>query len=245
MHTYSQPRLVQRAMALVPLLYKGLQVKVSAEKGSPPRAIINLSDMDQSVWRDLFVSSLISASIDQPVLRASIHSYQRNITDYRKSNVIRALTILSLYEAQANSDSPFSAAQLIEMQSRLALTEKTFGGLVDKVRLSGFKEKETTAKRDNRGHNWELLRQQAEAAGLYFEPLALSDNDTTHVLLWMPAGPQPSKDSYADRPYNGRFLTSKTRGATSVYQNGRDTRKQNTSIPRIVLSPLRIREDER
>ncbi len=44
-HTYSQPRLVQRAAALVPFLYKGLQVKSSASSASPPQAIINLSDM--------------------------------------------------------------------------------------------------------------------------------------------------------------------------------------------------------
>ncbi|HKG97492.1 MAG TPA: hypothetical protein VKA97_06750, partial [Pyrinomonadaceae bacterium] len=193
----------------MPLLYKGLQVKPRASSASPPGAIINLSDISQPVWRQLFVSSVISAFIDQPLLRASIHSYQRNIADYRKSNVIRALTILSLYEAQAKSDSPFSAAELIEMQSRLALTDKTFGGLVDKLRLSRFSEKDTTARRDNRGHNWELLRQQAEAAGLYFEPLALSDSATTHVLLWMPADQLLSNDSFTEGRYDGRFLNIK------------------------------------
>src|SRR5215217_5823753 len=207
-HTYAEPRLVQRAAALVPFLYKGLQVKPRASSTSPPRAIINLSDTTGPVWRQLFVSSVISVVIDQPLLGASIHSYQRNITDYRKSNAIRALTILSLYEAQAESDSPFSAAELIEMQSRLALTDKTFGGLVDKLRLSRFSQKDTTARHDNRGHNWELLRQQAEAAGLYFEPLA-SDKATTHVLLWMPADQLPSKSSFTDERYDGRFLNIK------------------------------------
>ena len=208
-HTYSQPTLVQRAMALAPLLYKGLQVKPRASSASLPQAIINLSDINQPVWRQLFVSSVVSVFVDQPLLRASIHSYQRNIADYRKSNVIRALTILSLYEAQAKSDSPLSTAELSEMQSRLALTDKTFGGLVDKLRLSRFSEKDTTAQRDNRGHNWELLRQQAEAAGLYFEPLALSDNVTTHVLLWMPVDELAGKQSFTDRRYDGRFLNIK------------------------------------
>ena len=208
-HTYSQPMLVQRAAALVPFLYKGLQVKSRASSASPPRAIINLSDITEPVWRQLFVSSVISAFIDQPLLSASIHSYQRNIADYRKSNVIRALTILSLYEAQAKSDFPFSAAEVVEMRSRLALTDKTFGGLVDKIRLSRFNEKDTTARHDNRGHNWELLRQQAEAAGLYFEPLALSDDAITHVLLWMPADQLPSKPSSTEGRYDGRFLNIK------------------------------------
>ena len=204
-HTYAQPTLVQNALALVPFLYKGVRVKPRTS----PRAVIDLADTGQPVWRQLLVSGMIRAFIDQPVLRASIHNYQRNITDYRKSNVMRALTILSLYEAQHESDSPFSTAELSEMQSRLALTNKMFGGLVDRVRLSRFKEQDTSKRLDNRGHNWELLRQQAEAAGLFFEPLTLSDNTTTHVLLWMPTDQLASKHLFTDRRCDERFLNIK------------------------------------
>ena len=186
-HTYARPKLVQQAAALVPFLYKGLRVKPHASLTSPPRAIINLSDTDQPVWQRLFVSGVTNVLIDQPLLKASVHNYQRNIADYRKSNLMRALTILSLYESQPESDSPFSEAELVQMQSQLALTEKTFGGLVDKIHFPKFHEKETAALRDTRGHNWELLRQQAEASGLYFEPLSLSDKTVTHALLWFPA----------------------------------------------------------
>ena len=37
---------------------------------------------------------------------------------------------------------------------------------------------------ETRGHNWELLRQRAEANGLYFEPLGLTAS-RTHALLWV------------------------------------------------------------
>jgi hypothetical protein len=207
-HTYAQPTLLQKAAALVPFLYKGVRAKPSTSMESSPRAIINLADTSQPVWRQLLVSGIIKAVVDQP-LSASIHNYQRNITDYRKSNVIRALTVLSLYEAERKSDATFTASELIEMKSRFALTDKMFGGLVDKTRLSRFNEQDTSKRFDNRAHNWELLRQQAEATGLFFEPLMLSNNYATHALLWIPADQLSSEHSFIDRRYDDRFLNIK------------------------------------
>jgi hypothetical protein len=208
-HTYAHPKLAQQAAALVPFLYKGLRVEPQVPLTSPPRAIINFSDTSQPVWRRLFISGVTNALINQPLLKASVHNYQRNIADYRKSNLMRALTILSLYGSQLKSDSPFSEAELVQMQSQLALTEKAFGGLVDRIHLPSFHEKETAALRDTRGHNWELLRQQAEASGLYFEPLCLSDKTVTHALLWFPAEGLDSKDLKPDPPFQSRFLNIK------------------------------------
>ena len=48
-----------------------------------------------------------------------------------------------------------------------------------------------------------FLRQQAEADGLYFEPLTMPDGTATHALLWI------SKDDLAaqtERRFSGRFL---------------------------------------
>ena len=208
-HTYARPKLAQQAAALVPFLYKGLRVEPRTSLTSPPRAIINLSDTDQPVWRQLFVAGVTNVLIDQPLLKASVHNYQRNIADYRKANLMRALTVLSLYGSQTESDSPFSEAELIQMQSQLGLREKSFGGLVDKVHLRSFHEKETAALRDTRGHNWELLRQQAEASGLYFEPLGFSDKTVTHALLWFRNDGLTSKDAKAAHPFQGRFLNIK------------------------------------
>jgi hypothetical protein len=207
-HTYVRPKLTQKAMALVPFLYKGLRVEPHVPLTTPPRAIINLSDTSQPVWRRLFVSGVTNVLIDQPLLKSSVHNYQRNIADYRKSNLLRAHTILSLYGNQPDSDSPFSVAELVQMQSQLALTEKTFGGLVDKIHFPGFHKKEAIALRDTRGHNWELLRQQAEASGLYFEPLYLADKTVTHALLWFPAD-SLIEGSNADHQFQGRFLNIK------------------------------------
>jgi hypothetical protein len=206
-HTYVRPKLAQHAAALVPFLYKGVSVDPHVPSKSPPPAIINLSDTGKSVWRRLLVSTVAYALIDEPLLKASVHNYQRNIADYRKSNLMRALTILSLYGNQPKSDSPFSEAELAQLQSQLALNERTFGGLVDKIHFSKFKEREEASLKDTRGHNWELLRQQAETSGLYFEPLKLSDKTVTHAVLWFPADGVVNKDP--NHPYQGRFLNIK------------------------------------
>lgn len=208
-HTYTRPKLAQQAAALLPFLYKGLRVEPRASSSGPPRAIINLSDTEQPVWRRLFVAGVTNVLVDQPLLKTSVHNYQRNISDYRKSNLMRALTVLSLYDSQQESDSPFSEAELIQMQSQLALTDKTFGGLVDRVHFPSFHEKDTAALRDTRGHNWELLRQQAEASGLYFEPLSLSENAVTHAIIWFPADSLTSKDAESEHAFQGRFLNIK------------------------------------
>jgi hypothetical protein len=51
--------------------------------------------------------------------------------------------------------------------------------------LERFYLKEMIAMRQLCGRNWELLRQRAEAEGLYFEPLLLPDGTATHALLWV------------------------------------------------------------
>ena len=208
-HTYASPKLIQRAAALVPFLYKGLRVKPHRALTSPPPAIINLSDTGQQAWQRLFISGVTNVAGGHPLFKASVHNYQRNITDYRRSNLMRALTILSLYARQPGSDSPFSEAELIQVQSQLSLEEKTFGGLVDKIHLRNFYEKDAAALSDTRGHNWELLRQQAEASGLSFEPLFLSDKTVTHALIWFPADGLNSKDSKVAPLFQGRFLNIK------------------------------------
>ena len=53
------------------------------------------------------------------------------------------------------------------------------------------------------GHNWEMLRQRAEAEGLYFQPLTMPDGRATHVLLWISRSDLATQ---ASRSFNQRFL---------------------------------------
>src|SRR4030095_15094834 len=120
----------------------------------------------------------------------------------RRSHIIRALSVLALYEA-VRGESTFTRGEMAAIQARLLLTEKTFGGLVDDSNLQSYYAKQTTQTRDERGHNWELLRQRAEAESLYFEPLLMPDGSATHALLWV-ANSDLSKQQGSR--YSGRFL---------------------------------------
>jgi hypothetical protein len=83
------------------------------------------------------------------------------------------------------------------------LTEKTFGGIIDDIYLQRVYQQQTTLWQDMRGHNWELLRQQAEANNLIFEPLELPDGSATHALLWIARG---DLEANRGRDFKGRFL---------------------------------------
>jgi hypothetical protein len=201
--TYTRPTMWQRASGAVPFLYGRVGNKKRASDKAPP-PVLDLAAADREVWNKLFWTALQSILIDPygtPV-KASTRSYQQNISAYRKSQIIRALSVLSLYQAVEGAPA-FSESELAEIQARLMLTDKTFGGLVDSLRLKGYYEKELTGVRDERGHNWELLRQRAEAESLYFEPLQMVDGSATHALLWVA---RPDLAAKQGQRYNKRFL---------------------------------------
>ncbi len=201
--TYTRPTVAQQLSAAVPFLYTrvGNKNDVSA---TPPPSVVDLASPDHDVWEKIFWTALQNVLLDPyglPV-KASSRSYRRNISDYRKSQIIRALSVLSLYQALKGTPA-FSDSEMSEIQARLLLTDKTFGGLVDNINLQRYYEKQLTQVRDDRGHNWELLRQRAEAESLYFDPLQMPDGTVTHALLWVA---KPDLTTKRSQRYDSRFL---------------------------------------
>jgi hypothetical protein len=204
MLTYTEPSLTQRMASAVPFLYNRAGNKGRAVRGDPP-PVIDLAATDQEVWKKIFWTALQNILLDSygfPV-KASTRAYRRNLGDYRKAHITRALAILSLYEAETGATPAFTAAELSDIQARLMLTDKVLGGIIDDINLQRVYEKRTIDARDVRGHNWELLRQQAESQLLYFEPLEMPDGSPTHALLWVA---RPDLVTNRDRPFNARFL---------------------------------------
>jgi hypothetical protein len=204
MHTYTRPGAGQRAAAAVPFLYNRVGNKQSTGHAVPP-PVVDLAATDSEVWRKLFWSALQTILIDPTglIVKATTRAYRRNVDDYRKAHIIRALAILSLYEAESGTQPVFSPGELHEIQARLMLTQKTFGGIVDDIYLQRVYQQQTSEWLDTRGHNWELLRQQAEANNLVFEPLQLPDGSATHALLWIARTDLAANRA---RPFKGRFL---------------------------------------
>jgi hypothetical protein len=203
MHTYTRPTLRQRVASAVPFFYTRVGSRESAS-GAPP-AVIDIGEADREVWQRIFWSSLQAILIDPVSLsvKASSRTYRRNLADYRKAHVLRALAILSLYEEETGAKDLFTDEERREIQARLSLTQKTFGGVIDDLYLQRVVRDESAQSEDARGHNWELLRQRAEAEGLYFEPLTMPDGTATHAMLWTT---REDVATSAVRKYEKRFL---------------------------------------
>ena len=182
--TYTRPTLKQKLAAAIPFFYTRVGNKETLSKTPPPA--LDLASPESEVWDKIFWTALQNILLDPygTPIKASTSSYRRNTGDYRRSHIIRALSVLTLYEA-VKGETILSRAEMDTIQARLLLTEKTFGGLVDDVNLPSYYAKKTTQARDERGHNWELLRQRAESESLYFEPLLMPDGSATHALLWV------------------------------------------------------------
>ena len=201
--TYTRPTLRQRVYGAVPFLYTRVGNKKKTKAEAPP-PVLDLAAADQDVWNKIFWTALQSLLLDTygMPLKASSRSYRENISNYRRSHVIRALSVLTLYQS-VHGEQAFSPSELSEIQARLMLTDKAFGGIVDTLRLEKYYDKTSSQIEDDRGHNWDLLRQRAEAESLYFEPMQMPDGNTTHALLWV------SKTDLATqqgKSYEKRFL---------------------------------------
>lgn len=201
--TYTRPTVKQRLAAAIPFLYTRVGNKTDVSSKPPPPAF-DFAAPESVVWDKIFWTALQNIMLDPygtPV-KATTSSYRRNLSDYRKSHIIRALSVLALYRS-VKGEAAFSDMEMAEMQARLMLSDKLFGGLVDNSNLEMYYAKQSTASRDARGHNWELLRQQAEAASLYFEPLVMPDGNATHAMLWVA---KQDLTKLQGTEYHGRFL---------------------------------------
>ena len=203
---YRSPTLKQRAAASIPFFYNR-----SGNNKSPgtnvPSPILDLGSSEKAVWRHLFWDAFQTILFDSQgfTIKASTQTYRRNADDYKKAHTIRALAILSLLESEADGH-VLSETEQREIQARLMLTEKTFGGLVDDQYLEEVYKKESRQTLDFRGQNWELLRQRTEAEGLYFQPLTLPDGSATHALVWVT---RSDLETNSARHFNSRFLNIK------------------------------------
>jgi hypothetical protein len=201
--TYTRPTAQQRILGAVPFLYSRVGNKHNASS-QPPPPVLDLAATSRDVWNNIFWMALQNVLLDTygAPLKASSRSYQHNISAYRKSHIIRALSVLSLYEAVGGSH-VFSPSELSQIQARLRLTDKTFGGLIGDLSLERINDEAITKVRDDRGHNWELLRQRVEAESLFFEPLQMPDGSATHALVWVA---KPELIANAGKHYDSRFL---------------------------------------
>jgi hypothetical protein len=207
LHTYTRPTLTQKLSAIVPFLYTRTtnKDKVGSE---PPPAVIDLhSAKSGGVWNTLFWAAFKRVLLGEVGfgVKASALQYRQNKGDQRRVAVASALSLLSVFQA-STGERVLSEQELKDMQARLALTDKTFGGHLQPENLGRAYDKDLAATRDRRGHNWELLRQMAERQGLIFEPLEMPDGSARHAVLWVM---QDDLATNKGKDFEARFLNIK------------------------------------
>ncbi|MEO7540308.1 MAG: hypothetical protein ABIV21_09780, partial [Pyrinomonadaceae bacterium] len=206
MLTYTRPSLSQKLGALIPFLYAraGSRKNVGSK---PPPVIMDVQASDRAIWDAIFwmaIKRLILGEFGVGV-KASASQYHQNVTDNRRAAIASALAVLSLYQ-EIHGSKVLSDVEFSDIHARLALTNTTFGGLMQSENLGRAYTKSVTKTRDVRGHNWELLRQYSEAQHLYFEPLEMPDGSPTHAILWTSAEDIAANQG---RAFERRFLNIK------------------------------------
>jgi hypothetical protein len=213
-HGYATPSAKQRVASAIPFLNRRAGNKAVSEDVAAAPPVIDLGSPARDVWKHVMWVAAQSMLFDPygAIVKTSVRTFRRNGNDYRKAHIIRALAVLSLYEAETGADPVLSPVEMRDIQARLVLAQKTFGGIVNDAYLQRAYERDAAQTLDVRGHNWELLRQRVEAAGLYFEPLSLPDGGATHALVWVARRDvdEASVGRQSERRFDKRFLNIAT-----------------------------------
>jgi hypothetical protein len=202
--TSTRPTAIQRAASAVSFMWFRAGTRQHANR--VPAPVMDLASPIKTVWPNLLGDSLQATELDPlgMAVRTSTRSYRGNFSDYHKVQLFQALGVLEGLEREETGDKLLSDADFRQLYSRLSLSDRALGGLVREQNLSKFYDRETARIQETRGHNWELLRQRAEACGLYFEPLELPGDTPPAALIWVA---REDLEHGAGRSFDGQFLS--------------------------------------
>jgi hypothetical protein len=197
--TYAAPSPAQRIAAGVPFFYhrSGLD---SGSSTRPPHPVLDMARPTRGLWSGIASSAVQSQVLDPigSVARLTTHSYGGNLAEYRGTHVAEVLDILTRNPAQVTG--ALTPAEIESLVARLELSSKLFGRLAGDESLTSVYSGALERRTENRGHNWELLRQAAEQNGLYFEPLALDAAPDSFGVIWI-----AQRDAESGNHFNGAF----------------------------------------
>lgn len=201
--TYTEPGFWQKAASAVPFFYTRAGNKKVSGSGPPP-PLIDLNRPNPSIWNQVFWIAFKRIIVNDLSIapRSSILQYRQNGSDHKKAAIASALALLTVYQ-DAENERILSDQDLSDIQAKLMLDNKPFGGRMQSENFSRLVKKETALTRDYRGHNWELLRQHAEAQGLIFDPIEMPDGSATHAILW---ADREEINAGRSKKFDGRFL---------------------------------------
>ncbi|MGH9947124.1 MAG: hypothetical protein ACRD6X_08000 [Pyrinomonadaceae bacterium] len=207
MLTYTTPSTAKKLMSAIPFNYRRSGSTKDAGKAIPP-AIADLNGSSGSIFETIFWQIIRrgwAGSVGNKV-KLFYGPYRQNAQDYKKSAIAEALTILSLYE-QVEGRQVLTEQEMLDIKTRLALTDKSFGGQMQRENYLRADEKFHIEATANRGQTRELLRRFTESQGLYFEPLEMIDGRAKHAIAWVF---KEDLEQNKGRTWEGRFLNIKS-----------------------------------
>ncbi|MFL6466411.1 MAG: hypothetical protein ACJ72Z_00485, partial [Pyrinomonadaceae bacterium] len=206
MLTYTKPTTTQKLFSMIPFFYRRGSSKAEAGKTIPP-AIMNFSSsgmsIEPAIW-EMLTRSWFGAAGNK--VKLIYGPFRGNREAYKKAAITEALTIISLYQ-QVAGENGLNDQELLDLQTRLGLTDKMFGGLMQQANFLRANDKMYLESTANRGQTRELLRRFTEAAGLYFQPLEMPNGDAKHAIAWVF---KEDLEANKTRVWNGRFLNIKS-----------------------------------
>jgi len=201
--TSSNPTLLQKAASAIPFFY--WRAGFLKNGNGRPKPVLDLSNPEKHVWAALAETAAQVMALDPygALIRSATRSYRNNARDFRQMHVQEGLAVMSGLEGTAAGNGFLRAPEQLAVEARLSLASQTLGGLVSDARLPQAYLKQRERTTEERGHNWELLRQRAETNGLYFEPFGLN-GAPTQALLWVA---REDLDSRKPRDFDSQFLS--------------------------------------
>ncbi len=200
----TRPSVLARAAGSLPFFY--FRSHLSGNPDQKPVPMIDLGATSHSVWTSLAgqIAQVLALDPNGALIRSSTRTYRNNLEDHRRVHLLEGLALLSQVDDMPEVRTLLSEPELLEMRTRLTLAGKPLGGLVAAEKLPDAYVKQRTHSEELRGHNWELLRQRAEANGLYFQPFVVNGS-ATHALLWVATADLTERKS-TERKWDGKFL---------------------------------------
>ena len=165
--TYTRPSVFKRLAASVPFLYE--RMGRSSGNGAPP-PIVDIAAAGKGTIPRL-ASNLAQTNAFDPLgmpYRATTRAYRSRAAEYRTMQIWRTLDVLSTDGADSHG---LTESELTEVRGRVLLSRRLFGGWVRSRYMAPAWNRFETASTEDRGRNWEMLRQRAEENRLYFQPL--------------------------------------------------------------------------
>lgn len=178
------------------LFWLGLQNFVLDSQGFAVRATTRTYRRNSAAYRTAHVTQalsvlsmyerMLSGSRDENQTLANLQtSADKMLNEEQLVRTVRTSDESPKPSASAPRASTLTVADALELRARLTLAEKAVGGFAASVTFPRLVVKQTTQTQKTIGRNWDLLRQSAESAGLYFQPLKMPDGTATLAVLWI------------------------------------------------------------